>query len=87
MFEDETPVAWTNLSPDTPVVTAGGSEIGTAEEVIGDKNDDIFHGLLVKRSSDGAVVELPAARIKRMTERHIVTDLADSDTASLQLRP
>lgn len=86
MFEDETPVAWTNLTLDTPVTTADGSEIGTTEEVIGDQNEDIFHGLAVKRSSDGEVVELPAARIKRMTDRHIVTDLAESDAASLTPR-
>ncbi|HVH61980.1 MAG TPA: hypothetical protein VNA65_00100 [Candidatus Dormibacteraeota bacterium] len=86
MFDDETPVAWTNLSLDTPVVTAGGAEIGTTEEVIGDQSADIFHGLAVKRSSDGSVVELPAARIKKMTKRHILTDLAEADAASLTRR-
>ncbi len=86
MFEDETPVAWTNLALDTPVMTADGSEIGTTEEVIGDQSEDTFHGLAVKRGSDGAVVELPAARIKKMTKRQILTDLAEADAASLTPR-
>lgn len=84
MFEDETPIAWTLLPRQTPVVAADGSEIGTSERVLGDPNDDIFHGLAVKRSSDGQVVEIPAARIKRMTERHVITDLQETETASLQ---
>lgn len=84
MFEDETPVAWTGLPHRTPVVAADGSEIGLAEQVLGDANDDIFHGLAMKRSSDGLVVEVPASRIKRMTERHVVTDLGGSEASSLR---
>lgn len=84
MFEDESPIAWTGLPRQTPVVAADGSQIGIAEQVLGDQNEDIFHGLAVKRSSDGMVVELPAARIKRMTERRVVTDLGTSEVASLR---
>lgn len=84
MFEDETTIAWTSLPPQTPVVASDGSEIGHTEQVLGDTNEDIFHGLAVKRHSDGSVVEVPAARIKRMTERHVVTDLGGSETALLR---
>lgn len=84
MFEDETPIAWTSLPRRTPVVSADGTEIGTTEQVLGDKNDDIFHGLAVRRSSDGTVVELPAARIKRMTQGHVITDLAGSEATMLK---
>lgn len=81
MFDDETPVAWTALRRQTPVVGADGSEIGTLEEVLGDQDDDIFHGLVVKRGGDR--VELPAAHVKKMTERHIVTDLDSVGADSL----
>ncbi len=83
MFDDETPVAWTALRRQATVVGADGSEIGTLEEVLGDRDDDIFHGLVVKRGSDGERVELPAAHVKKMTEQHIVTDLDSVGAGSL----
>ncbi len=82
MFEDETPIAWTAMPKHTPVVGTGGSEIGVAETVIADPNEDIVHGLVLRRG-DGARVEVPAARIKKMTERHVVTDLAEDEVDKL----
>lgn len=81
-FENETPVAWTNLPHHAAVVAADGSEIGSASKVLGDVNADIFHGLAVQLG-DGVVVELPAARIKRMTDRHVVTDLSEIEAQAL----
>ena len=83
MFEDETPVAWSALRPHTAVVAAGGADIGTVHEVRGDAEEDIFHSVLVKRASDGTVVEVPAARITRLTEHHVVTDLGEDEASSL----
>jgi len=65
------------------VVAADGSEIGAAESLLGDQDEDIFHGVVVRRSGDGELVELPAARVTRMTANHIVTDLTASDTGAL----
>ena len=84
MFEDETPIAWIAMPRHAPVVAADGSEIGTAESVLGDQNEDIFHGLVVRRHSDGQRVEVPAARVKRMTEHHVVTDLAAAEAGALR---
>jgi hypothetical protein len=83
MFEDETPVAWTMMPREAPVVAADGTEIGTAERVRGDREEDIFHGIVLKRSHDGGLVELPAVHIKKMTERHLITDLGADDVAGL----
>lgn len=83
MFEDETPVAWTMVPRHAAVVAADGSEIGTADSLLGDQDEDIFHGVVVRRSQDGELVEVPAARVTRMTANHIVTDLAASDTGAL----
>ncbi|TMC51717.1 MAG: hypothetical protein E6J20_15125 [Chloroflexi bacterium] len=83
MFEDETPVAWTAVPRHAVVVAQDGSEIGTAESMLGDQNEDIFHGVVVRRSPDGKLVEVPAAHVIHMTERHIVTDLATADAGTL----
>jgi hypothetical protein len=83
VFEDETPVAWTAMPSHAPVIAADGTEIGTAEQVIADQSEDIFHGIVVKRADDGELVEVPAVRVKKMTERHVVTDLAAQDVRTL----
>lgn len=83
MFEDETPVAWTMVPRHAAVVAEDGSVIGTSESLLGDQDEDIFHGVVVRRSGDGELVEVAAARVTRMTANHIVTDLAASDTGAL----
>ena len=82
VFEDETPIAWTAMPRHAPVVGADGSEIGTAESVLGDQNEDIFHGLVVRRQ-DGRLVEVTAARVKKMTAHHVLTDLDPAEAAAL----
>src|SRR5450759_5721755 len=63
MFEDETAVAWRAMPYRAPVVAADGSEIGTAESLLGDEAEDIFHGIVVKRKPGGHVLEISAVRI------------------------
>jgi hypothetical protein len=83
MFEDETTVAWRAMPYRAPVVAADGSEIGTAESLLGDEAEDIFHGIVVKRKPGGHVLEIAAVRIKKITEKHIVTDLSEADVTAL----
>lgn len=84
MYEDETPVAWTVVPRHLAVVGSDGSDLGTAESVLGDKEEDIFHGIVLRRGN-GRLVEVPAERVKKMTERRVVTDLTESDAESLPL--
>src|SRR5438093_243525 len=49
MFEDQDAVAWTAMPYRARVVTADGEEIGTAESLLGDEEEDIFHGIAVRR--------------------------------------
>jgi hypothetical protein len=83
VFDDETTVAWRAMPYRAPVVAADGSEIGTAESLLGDEEEDIFHGIVVKNRHGGKPLEIPAARITRITERHVLTNLTDSDVAAL----
>jgi hypothetical protein len=82
VFEDETPVAWQAMPRHAAVVAGDGSEIGVAERWLGDQGEDIFHGIVVRRH-DGEAIEVPARRIKRMTEQHVVTDLAVDEAEAL----
>ena len=83
MFEDETTVAWQATLHHAPVVDAGGEEIGTVAEVLGDESEDIFHGIALRRRHDGETVEIPAARIKRVTTGHVITDLSADEAGDL----
>ena len=64
------------------VYAMDGSEIGTAESLLGDEEADIFHGIAVHR--DGKTLEVPAAHVKRITEKGVVTDLDSVGVAGLQ---
>lgn len=83
MFDDEAAVAWRAMPYRAPVVAADGSEIGTAESLLGDEAEDIFHGIVVKRKSGGEALEIAAVRIKKITAKHVVTDLSGTDVAAL----
>ena len=83
MFDEETTVAWTAVPSDVVVVAGDGTELGSVEEILGDKEDDIFHGVALKRAEDGEPVEVPAGRITRMTMQHVVTDLTLDEAKAL----
>ena len=74
-MEDERPVAWTAMPPGIPVFDASGTSVGTAESALGDVARDIFHGVVVKRQSDGSLVEVLADDIERITTERIRTSL------------
>jgi hypothetical protein len=82
MFEDEPALAWIAMPYRAPVVADDGTHIGSAESLLGDEKEDIFHGIVVKRS--GKAMEIPAVRIKRITAKGVDTDLSAGDVEGLQ---
>jgi hypothetical protein len=83
MFEDETQVAWNAMPRGAPLLAADQAEIGTAESVLGDEQEDIFHGIVAKLKEGARMVEVPAARVTRITDRRVITDLTLDDVAAL----
>jgi hypothetical protein len=59
------PVSWLLVEPGWPVYDSTGNKLGTVQEVLGEPEVDIFHGLLV----DGA--EIPAERVTEIREGEI----------------
>jgi hypothetical protein len=84
MYDDETVVAWMAMPYRASVVAADGTVIGKAESLLGDESEDIFHGIVIDRQDDRKRVEIAADRIKKITEKHVVTDLSADDVAKLQ---
>lgn len=64
-----------------PVLDASGESIGPAESLLGDEADDIFHGIVVRRS--GKHLEIAAARISRITNKQVYTDLRPDEVDAL----
>lgn len=81
MFDDEPAIAWTAMPYRATVVMSDGSRIGTAESLLGDEEEDIFHGIAVQ--SSGRLVEIPAAHVRRITASGVVTDLDEDGVARL----
>lgn len=82
-----TPVSWLATPYRGPVLDIDGTVIGTAESLIGDENEDIFHGLAIKPEGPvegGSYRELPAARITRITTTKIHTDLSAEEAQGLE---
>ncbi len=83
MEEEEREVAWLAMPEKAPVMDEAGDEIGHAEELLGDREDDIFHGIVVKLARGGHRVEVRADRIPKITTHRVYTDLATDELEEL----
>ncbi|MGH7912621.1 MAG: hypothetical protein ACREQM_23715 [Candidatus Dormibacteraceae bacterium] len=79
----EQQVAWTATPYRAPVLDRQGVEVGRTESLLGDEQEDIFHGLAVSRPGTRAIVTVAAAHITRITEQHVETDLDQAGVESL----
>jgi hypothetical protein len=78
----EEQVAWTAMPYRAPVMDAQGKRIGTAESLLGDEEEDIFHGIVVKLE-DGRHVEISAAKVGPITRSVVHTSVDSSEVALL----
>jgi PRC-barrel domain len=82
-MDEEQEVAWLAMPEKAPVMGESGEEIGRVEGLLGDKEDDIFHGIVVKLAAGGRKVEVRADRIPKITTRRVYTDLAADEFEQL----
>ena len=82
-LDEEREVAWLAMPEKAPVLGESGEEIGRMEEVLGDKEEDIFHGIVLKLARGGHKVEVRADRIPKITTRRVYTDLAADELEHL----
>jgi hypothetical protein len=83
-METERAVSWMAIHQSARVVDGDGTDIGHVEAVLGDEEDDIFHGVALDLKGWGGHVELPADRIQRITADKIYTDLGPQEGESLK---
>ena len=79
---DTTQVSWRGIVYGTPVVAADGTKIGTVHEVLGSDQEDIFHGIRLKRQGHPDVM-IAASDIGTMSTTSIDTQLSPADVDAL----
>jgi hypothetical protein len=79
----ETQVSWKAIERNAVVVTVDGSEAARVVEVAGDRDADIFSGLVVENGALGAKRFLPAERVVAIWPRRVEVDLTADAVASL----
>jgi hypothetical protein len=72
-WKDDDTISWRATPYRAPVLDTDGNKIGTAESLLGDESSDIFHGLAVKLSHGGRLVEISADEVRRITLSGIET--------------
>ncbi len=81
---EEKQVAWLVTPKEAPVMGSGGELLGEVKAVLGDDEDNIFHGLAMKPDDGGHLVEVPGARVERITTERVYTSLSGDDVSSLE---
>jgi uncharacterized protein YrrD len=65
--DSERPIAWLALEKGTPVLDAGGDEIGKVSEIVADEQKDIFSGIRWRHGILGSQHYVPADLIETLT--------------------
>jgi uncharacterized protein YrrD len=68
MPDPRKPISWLALEKGTPVVAAGGEEVGKVREVIADEQKDIFSGVTLDTGLLSEPRFVPAEVIEEMTD-------------------
>ena len=82
-MSDSDPVSWFLIEPGWKVFDAGGDEIGSVDEVVGDSSDDIFNGLSVSTSLLGRPRYVPSEQVGSITEGRIQLTLSKEQVERL----
>jgi len=77
------PVSWLVVQRGWEVLDREGERVGQVEEMLGDENADIFHGLSIATSLVGAPRYVPAEQVAEIRDGCVRLALAGSDVEQL----
>ena len=84
MTAPETQVSWKAIERDAVVLTADGTEAARVVEVAGDRDADIFSGLVVTTGLLDTKRFLPAERVTAIWPRRVEVDLTTEEVDALE---
>lgn len=76
--------SWLSIARGWKVTAADGSEIGEVDEVIGDRDSDIFDGLSLATSALGQPRYVPAERVLDIEDGMVRLSLTSEQAAGLE---
>ena len=81
MTEDANPIAYTALTPGTPVQTAEGEQFGVVESVLAVSDLDVFDGITVR--TDGGLRFCDADTVGTITTAYVRTTVTSAEVQNL----
>jgi hypothetical protein len=81
--DPELPIAWRAIAEDERVRSSDGEAVGTVYDVLGSKEDDIFHGVVVHLGRLGHRVLVLADDVRLITESHVDVALTSAELHAL----
>ena len=79
----ESEVSWKTVETGAAVVTVDGREVGRLREVVGDKETDIFDGLVVRAAALKGDRYIASERVLRIWPHRIEVDLGAEEARNL----
>lgn len=73
------PVAWLVVEPGWEVVSSDGEKVGVVRELLGDKNADIFDGLVVDPGLLKKAKYVASERVGQIVEGSVTLDLTKAE--------
>jgi uncharacterized protein YrrD len=80
---DTDPIAWLALEPGTPILASDDEEVGKVDEVIADREKDIFSGITFRSGVLEKATFIPAEHVARLTEGAVHLTLSTPDVENL----
>jgi hypothetical protein len=81
MADEGTPIAYTALSPGTPVQDRAGRRFGTVERVLDVPDLDVFDGIVVRTEHGSRLVD--ADLVEQITTTYVRCSIGPEQTATL----
>ena len=83
-MEENAPIAWLALEAGTAIHTSDGEQIGKVDEVIADRQKDIFSGVTYKPGVMTAARFIPADRIETRTATSVTLSMSKEEAEKLE---
>jgi hypothetical protein len=81
--DKDQPIAWMAVPEDTPVRSADGEMVGTLSDMLGSRQEDIFHGIVVHLGRLGHHVFVPADQVSLLTRSVVGVALTSAEIHAL----
>lgn len=84
MTDQDAPISWMTLEKGTAVVSADGEEVGTVDEVVADRQKDIFSGVTISSGLLASSRFAPAAMIEEISAARVRLSVTAAEAGELE---